>query len=90
MTQALTKVSLSDIEPINWMSQKPTGWFCLMMHDAITLKAVDGLPTGDKHDEASVNECAKRARFGSDKYLVVVVNHEGKATAIYQEGEKIA
>jgi len=90
MTQALIKVSLTDIKPIKWMSAKPVGWHTLELYRLESLELCDGLPTGDKHDETSVNECAKRARFDPDKYLVVVVNHEGKATAIYRDGEKIA
>lgn len=89
MTTAI-QVSLGAIPQTKWATPKPPGWFSLAMHDATTLEVVDGLPTRDQHDEKMVNECAARARFGNQKYLVVVSNHEGKATAVYQEGEKIA
>lgn len=78
MTQAQTKVSLGDIKPFNWKTPQAPGWFYLTMHDATTLEVVDGLPTGDKNDEVSVNECATRRRFGNDKYIVVVSNPPGR------------
>lgn len=89
MAATAIKVSLGDIPRCNWSHSDQVGHFNLAMHHADTFKMADGLPTGDKHDEASVNACAKRARFGSDKFIVVV-SHLGMATAIYQEGEKIA
>jgi hypothetical protein len=90
MAATAVKVSLSEIKPIKFVSPPKVGWYGLQLYHVDSFEFADGLPTADKHDKGSVNECAKRARFDSDKYLVVVVNHEGKATAIYSGGEKIA
>jgi hypothetical protein len=89
MTTA-TQISLAAIPVNNWRSPKPLDWFLLAIHDAVTLELVDARPSPDKYDEESVNARAANVRFGDQKYLVVVSNHEGKATAVYQEGEKIA
>ncbi len=86
---ATTAVKLGDIPKIKWLKPQP-GWFSLGMYYAETLKRADGLPTADKHDEVSVNACAKQVHFGNNDYLVVVSDCDGNATAIYQEGEKLA
>lgn len=90
MAATAIKVTLGDIKPLKWASPKTSGWYGLELYCLDSLKLADGLPTADKHDEESVNECAKRTRYDPEKYLVVVVNHEGKATAIYSCGGKIA
>ena len=90
MTSVAVKVSLGDIQLPKKETLEPAGWYGLVLCRVESLKWCDGLPTGDKHDEESVHECAKRARFDPAEYLVVVVNHEGKAVAIYSGGEKIA
>ena len=93
MTTSAIRVDLSALPQCKWAKAKPPGWFSLTMNDLDTFEVLDGLPTADKHDEKSVNESAVRHSqngFGDSKVLVVVYNHEGKATAAYHEGAKVA
>jgi len=87
MTSTLA-VRLLDIPRIPFLQPKPVGYFSAHLYHVETLEHSDMIQSGGPYAEEAAHTAARN--WSCTNYLGVVINHEGRAIAVYDCGKKIA